>query len=93
METKTYVTGIEQISCRFIGAMFAFAIFVRMLPRISTRARKQLCSATLRLHEKYVKKLSVVILLGSFLQKLQIVRWYQMLFRKSVFNLSLKFQF
>ena len=45
---KRHVTGIEQINCRFIGNMFVFfAIFVRVLPRISTSARKTLCSATL----------------------------------------------
>ena len=48
-------TGIEQINCRFIRAMFFFksapclffAIFVRVLPRIITSAcKKKLCSAT-----------------------------------------------
>ena len=49
---NTYGTGIEQTNCPFIGAMFVvvflFAIFVRALPRISTSARKKLCSAALR---------------------------------------------
>ena len=63
---NTYGTGIEQINCRFTGAMFVFASFkcARYLALARTRTSK-LCSATLtpvqQWFNKVLTKLRVVV--------------------------------